>query len=184
MTYVALLRGINVGGNRTVDMRRLKAAFEGAGMAEVRTYINSGNVIFSALEAAGEAAADREALTGRLGACIVEEFGFEVDLILRTAAEVATIAAAIPADWANDDTQRCDVFYLWPDVDRPNIVDELGARPGIDELRYVPGAVIRWVARENVTRSGVSRILGGPLIRRITIRNCNTARKLAALAAE
>ncbi len=46
MTYVALLRGINVGGNRKVEMKRLKATFERAGFADVRTYINSGNVIF------------------------------------------------------------------------------------------------------------------------------------------
>lgn len=46
MKYVALLRGVNVGGNRKLDMKELKATFERAGMIEVRTYINSGNIIF------------------------------------------------------------------------------------------------------------------------------------------
>jgi uncharacterized protein (DUF1697 family) len=47
MVYVALLRGINVGGKNKVEMKRLKAVFEAAGMESVRTYISSGNVIFS-----------------------------------------------------------------------------------------------------------------------------------------
>ncbi len=193
MKYVALLRGVNVGGARTVEMRRLKAAFERAGMTDVRTYINSGNVIFSTDRAEASAAeaeqsefprADRESLTLALEACIVEEFGFEVDLLVFDAAEITAIADAIPPEWAMDDRQRCDVFYLWPDIDRPSVVDELGAKPGIDELRYAPGAVIRWVARENATKSGVLRIIGGPIAKQMTIRNCNTARKLAALVAE
>jgi uncharacterized protein (DUF1697 family) len=178
MKYVALLRGINVGGNNTIDMRQLKGAFEAAGMADVRTYINSGNVIFST------DGADREAVGRALEACIVEKFGFEVDVLLRSVDEMSAIAAAIPEEWSNDDQQRCDVFYLWADVDKPSILDELGAKPGIDELRYVPGAVIRWVARENSTRSGVLRALTRPVFKRITIRNCNTARKLASLVAE
>src|SRR5512135_3382152 len=122
MRYVALLRGVNVGGARTVEMRALKAAFEAAGMADVRTYINSGNVIFSTDDTA---AADRDSLTRLIETSIAERFGFPVDALVFRADEIAAITAAIPEEWANDDRQRCDVFYLWPDVDRPSIVDEL-----------------------------------------------------------
>ncbi len=47
MVYVALLRGINVGGHSAIDMKDLKAVFEATGMTSVRTYINSGNVVFA-----------------------------------------------------------------------------------------------------------------------------------------
>ena len=68
-TYVALLRGINVGGNRTVEMKRLKAALECIGLDDVRTYINSGNVIFESDEV------DRPRLAGVLEDAIAADFG-------------------------------------------------------------------------------------------------------------
>jgi uncharacterized protein (DUF1697 family) len=175
MVFAALLRGVNVGGSNIVSMAQLKAVFEEAGLDSVRTYINSGNVIFST------DAPDRQALTQRLERGIAERFGLQVGVLLRDTAEMADIVGAIPGDWANDDTQKCDVLFLWPEIDRPAIVAELGARPGVDEVRYVAGAVIRRVSRADAGRSGLLKLFGSPLYRQMTIRNCNTARKLLEL---
>lgn len=175
MVYVALLRGVNVGGNNIVGMGELKAVFDAVGMTSVRTYINSGNVIFSSEER------DRDGLTRTLEIAIAAHFGFDVGVLVRNAEEIAMIARAIPAAWGNDEAQRCDVLFLWPDVDRASIVEEMFAKPDVDELRYVAGAVIWRRDRADATRSGILKLIGTPLYRRMTIRNSNTARKLPAL---
>ena len=90
MTYVALLRGINVGGNRKVDMKRLKVTFESCGFADVRTYINSGNVVFCS------DSTDPRALVETLEAAIESEFGFPVKVLLRDAESIRAIVEALP----------------------------------------------------------------------------------------
>lgn len=175
MTYVALLRGVNVGGANKVDMRELKAAFESAGMSDVRTYINSGNVIF------GSDLEDRSNLTARLEAGIRERSGFDVGVHLRSVDQMHELVAAIPATWTNDAAMKCDVLFLGEDVDRPQILKDLPISPEIEDTFYVPGAVVRRVDRANATKSRLPRIVGTPLYKRITIRNCNTVRKLLAL---
>jgi uncharacterized protein (DUF1697 family) len=178
MRYVALLRAVNVGGTGMVSMADLKAAFEAAGMVRVRTYINSGNIIFSS------DALDREQLTDSLQAAIREAVGLDIDLQVRDEDELAAVVAAIPPDWTNDDTMRCDVVFLQPDVDRPGILEDLGPRPGVEDALYMTGAVVWRVDRENATRSRLTKIVGTKLYKRVTVRNCNTTRKLLQLMRE
>lgn len=175
MTYVALLRGINVGGKCKAEMKRLKAAFERCGLAHVRTYINSGNVVFAS------PAANAEGLVPILERAIEEEFGFSVMVLVRVGANVVAIAEGLPGDWANDDAFKCDVMYLAPSVDSPAILESLAIKPAFDEVIYVPGAVLWRVARGSVNKGGMLKIVGTPLYKQMTVRNCNTARKLAEL---
>jgi uncharacterized protein (DUF1697 family) len=83
-TYVALLRGINVGGRRKVAMSDLRTSFEALGHTGVRTYIQSGNVVFGAK--AGAPARVRSAIEQRLE----HDFGFDIAVLLRTASELAS----------------------------------------------------------------------------------------------
>ena len=175
MRYVALLRGVNVGGSNTVSMADLKAAFETAGMSAVRTYINSGNVIFST------GRVDRSQLTQSLRAAVRERGGLDIDLQLRDADELSTIVDAIPPGWTSDKSMKCDVVFLQPDVDRAGVLDDLGPRPGIEDALYLPGAVVWRVDRENATRSRLTKMMGTPLYSRVTVRNCNTVRRLLEL---
>lgn len=177
-TYVALLRGVNVGGNRKVEMRRLKAVFEDAGMERVSTYINSGNVLFlSNLD-------NLDALTRLLADAIEAAFGFAVHLLVIRGEDLLGIARALPEDWANDEAFKCDVLFLWPTVDRPDILAELPLKPGVGETLYVPGAVLWRVPRPLVNRSGITKIVGTQLYAQMTVRNCNTVRRLAELVAD
>jgi uncharacterized protein (DUF1697 family) len=178
MRYVALLRGVNVGGANMVSMADLKAAFEAAGMDRVRSYINSGNIIF------GSGAPDREGLTATLQAAVRTVGGLDIDLQLRSEDELAVVVEAIPAGWVSDGAMRCDVVFLQPDVDRRSLLEELGPRPGIEDGLYVPGAIVWRVDRENATRSRLTKMMGTKLYKRVTVRNCNTARKLLQLMRE
>ena len=175
MVYVALLRGINVGGKNKVDMKQLKAAFEDAGMTSVRTYINSGNVIFSS------SSRSRARLTDLLEDEIARTFGFRVDVLVRDLKSMRAIGKALPQTWVNDATMKCDVMFLWGDVARASVVKELPIKPEIEDVKYVAGALIWRVDRKSVTRSGQMKLVRTPLYKRMTIRNCNTTRKLLEL---
>jgi uncharacterized protein (DUF1697 family) len=170
---VGLLRGINVGGKNRVEMPRLKGVFERLGMGSVRTYINTGNVLFTAESG--------DHLTSHLATAIADEFGFEIPLLVVSAPRFVTVAEAIPPDWRNDSSMKCDVMFLWEQVDDAGIVDRLGPKDGIDHVLYVPGAVIWRVDRRNINQTTMLRIVGTDLYKAITIRNCNTVRKLADL---
>jgi uncharacterized protein (DUF1697 family) len=172
MIYVALLRGINVGGNNKVSMPQLKAAFEQAGLTDVKTYINSGNIIFR------DSSHSSTQLIDLLEKVILDEFGFAVSVLIRDLNEMKTIVEALPELWRNDMTMKCDVMFLWKDVDNKDILDQLVIKPGIDNVRYVPGAVLFAVDRQDATKSGLMKLIGTPLYKRMTLRNSNTTRKL------
>ena len=177
MIYLALLRGINVGGKNKVEMSRLRATFEGVGLTHVRSYINSGNVIF------GDDRRSAAKLTSLLEDAIATEFGFQVKVLLRDFDALSATAKAIPASWKDDSTMRCYVMFLWEDVDEPAVMDDLTVKEGIDDVMYEPGAIIWRVDRDVLTRSGMMKVTGSELYQSMTIRSCNTVRRLAELMA-
>lgn len=178
MIYVALLRGINVGGKNKVDMKQLKIAFEACGMTKVKTYINSGNVLF---ENAGHSIAE---LTYILEKTIVDSFGFGVKVLLRTQAQIEKVCTLLPLHWKNDASQKTDVMFLWEEVNDRSIVSKLPTKQDFDEIIYHPGVLLWHVDRVNLTKSGMLKLVGTPLYKQMTIRNCNTVRKLRSLMAE
>jgi len=175
MRYVALLRGINVGGNNIVSMSELKSVFETVGMSDVRTYINSGNVVFASRST------DQVKLTDGLQSAIAERFGFPVPVLVLNIDKLRSILSAVPDEWVNDKNMRCDVMFLWPDVDNAHVLDGLKIRPELEDVVYTPGAIVWRIDRVNATKSGLVKIIGTPLYRQLTGRNCSTARKLLQL---
>lgn len=167
---LALLRGINVGGNNKIDMARLRTVFTELGCERVRTYINTGNVLY-----AGSPGRDH------IEAAITTTFGLRIPVLVRDRPAIGSICDELPAEWVNDQAMKCDVMFLWDDIDDPSVLDRLPVREDIDEVRYVPGAVIWKVDRDVLTRSGMTKLVGTALYRSMTVRNCNTVRKLAAL---
>jgi len=176
MTYVAFLRGVNVGGNSIVSMAAIKEALIALGLTEVRTYINSGNVIFST------AASDAHKLATRIEKALEQHTGMAIKVLVMDHKALKKLVEAIPPDWVDDKTMRTYVLLLWKELDVPGILDRLPARPEVDELRYFPGAVVWRVDRENVARSHMNKIVGTPIYKKITIRSANTVRKLNELS--
>lgn len=175
MIYVALLRGINVGGNNIVDMKQLKAAFEAAEMTAVATYINSGNVVFASRMR------NHDRIAARLEQAIADAFGLNIRVLVRDLDTMRKVGAALPDDWVNDKVMRCDVMFLWQEVAAPKVLDELTIKPGIDDVTYAAGAILWRVDRDKVTRSGLAKLVSTPLYKQMTIRNSNTTRKLLEL---
>lgn len=175
MIYVALLRGINVGGNNKVEMKRLQEVLVQSGIQSVKTYINSGNVIFK------DEKRSPDELANLLESVIEKEFGFSVKVLLRDIENIRNLVKTLPPEWKNDTSMKCDVMFLWDSFDNKEILNSLSVKPEIDDVIYVPGAILWRVDRVNVTRSGMMKLVGTDIYKHMTIRNCNTARKLLDL---
>jgi uncharacterized protein (DUF1697 family) len=94
--HIALLRGINVGGNKKVSMAKLKELFQNLGFHNVSTYINSGNVMFESDEKS-----DKK-LVSIIESGLIKHFGFEIPIVVRSVDEIRMIAKAIPESWQNN----------------------------------------------------------------------------------
>lgn len=175
MVYVALLRGINVGGKNKVDMKMLKQTFETTGMTDVITYINTGNIIFSHHNLS------KEELVRVLEEAIYKDFELNIKVVIRSIDEIRQIMDAVPDTWQNDKYMKSDVLFLWEDIDDKSVLENLVIKPDIDTVKYVPGAVLWSVDKQHVTKSGMTRIVGTKLYKQMTVRNVNTARKIYEL---
>jgi uncharacterized protein (DUF1697 family) len=173
-TYVALLRGVNVGGGSRVEMPRLRAICAALDFADVATYINSGNVIFRDTRSPGK-------LVSLLEAGIAEEFGLSVPVLIRDLPAIQGLCGAIPAGWTNDSEQKTDVLFLQDEVDRPDVLDAIAVDPERENVLRLPGALVWNVARANAGRSNALKLMGSDLYRKLTIRNVNTVRRLREL---
>jgi uncharacterized protein (DUF1697 family) len=175
--YVAMLRGVNVGNGARVPMKDLKALLEGLGLTDVVTYLNSGNALFGSPLGAPD-------LTRLIEDALARAFGQTVPTLVKSAAEIVSIAEAIPGDWGSDEGEQTYVAYLFADVDREDLVAELPVRFEFLSIFYTPGAIVWNIKREDYNRSHITRIAGHSSYARMTTRNVNTARKLAAMCAE
>ncbi len=173
-TWVALLRGINVGGNNVIRMADLKRSFERLGCEDVRTLIASGNVVF-------RSALPRARLERRLEAALSKEYGYESRLVLRTLPELERLVAGAPKGWGMDKGRRYNVCFLRPAVDSREVLDGLEPKPELEQVTWRPG-VLFWTARfADLTRTSMVKLASKPLYQQMTVRNWNTTRKVLAL---
>jgi uncharacterized protein (DUF1697 family) len=170
--YIALFRGINVGGNKKVEMKRLKQVFESLGYTNISTYLNSGNVLF-------ESQKKKSIIYKKIDEYLKKEFRFDIPTLIKTKQEMEIIAETIPKEWQNDSTQKTDVGYLFDEIDSEKIIEELPIKKEYIDIRYIKGAIFWNVARKNYHKSRINKIISHRLYQQMTIRNVNTARFLA-----
>lgn len=173
--YLALLRGINVGGNKKVEMKKLKTAFEEAGLTNVRTYINSGNVLFES----GEKNIDKLSLL--LKKILKKTFAFEIDLLICEQKILQKLVKIIPVEWVNDSEQKTDVLFLWKEFDNKKSLKLLEPVSEVDNLVYTPGVIVWHIKRADYNKSAMHKFIGSTLYKNMTARNVNTVRKLLQL---
>jgi uncharacterized protein (DUF1697 family) len=174
-TYVALLRGINVGGNTMVSMKELKFCFEDLGLRDVVTYINSGNIIFK------DSRQSIPALVRLIESGIKARCKMDIRVVVKTASDIAAICRKIPTDWVTDKLMRTDVMFLRDEVDKAETIAAVPANPAVDRLVHVKGALILNVSRKDYGKSKVPKMVGSSFYKNMTARNVNTTRKLLEL---
>jgi uncharacterized protein (DUF1697 family) len=174
--YVALLRGINVGGNNIIKMTALRESFEAMGFTDVATYIASGNVVLSA------SASDKVKLTKKIETTLTKTFGYESKIVLVTDEELARVVAEAPPKFGEQPTHyRYDVLFVKAPMTTREALAQVTTKPGVDEAYAGKHALYfrRLIAR--ATQSHLSKIVQRPVYKSLTIRNWNTTIKLLAL---
>jgi uncharacterized protein (DUF1697 family) len=172
--YVALLRGINVGRARQLDMPKLREALTARGYGEVRTHLRSGNIVL-------DSNLGEKKLAGKLTAAIEEDFGMEVPVVLRSGKELAAVVARDPLGELVTDPSRSSVTFL-PEPPDPDLV---AALPPAEKGEYrVHGRELYLWLPDGMARSPMATWKWGRLLGvEGTNRNWNTVTKLAELAA-
>ncbi|HEX5533250.1 MAG TPA: DUF1697 domain-containing protein [Actinomycetales bacterium] len=183
-TYVALLRGINVGGNNRVAMPELRGVVESLGYGDVVTYINSGNVVF---DAADEQDMDDATHARVIEAAVRKELGVTCAVLVRSASELAEVIDANPFGHEKDPKKLHAVFLPapWGDatyVDVQTARDRAAEKGSRDEVELVGRVAYLW------TPDGFGRSVLAPLLARSatkdgTARNWATVTKLLELSA-
>lgn len=176
-TYIALLRGINVSGQKLIKMTDLKAMLEDFGCTEVATYIQSGNVVFQ------HAAADIDALRSQIEALLLSKLGYAVPTLLRTHADLAAIVAANPYDESLPDFgMRMYVCFL-ENAPSTAAIDSIAPYTNADEQLQVRGREAyayyqSGLGKAKLTNAIIERKLG-----MATMRNWNTVTTLLEMSA-
>jgi uncharacterized protein (DUF1697 family) len=172
--YVALLRGINVGGKNVIKMSELLAAFEAMGLMCVRTFIQSGNVVFCAPEPEGLAERIERGLFNALNA--------ELRAVVRSHRQMKAIVSKAPQGFGGmPKIWRYDVLFLREPLTAAQAMKHVRLRDGVD-LAY-PGKGVLYFQKliSRATQSYMARLVSMPVYQEMTIRNWNTTTKLLDL---
>jgi uncharacterized protein (DUF1697 family) len=169
--YIAFLRAINV-GNHVVKMGRLRKIFESMRLGNVETFIASGNVIF-------EAAGDARSLERRIEKGLASALGYDVEVFLRSADEIAAIAAHAPFAGSLD---GCTLYIVFlKEAPDSAARKRFGALRLDDDGLHINEREVYWLCRAGrLTESPVAVPLGKAVGNGGTMRNVTTVRKLAA----
>ena len=177
--YLALLRGINVGGKNLIDMSELRGFFEGLGFEDVATYINSGNVLFRApRQALGP-------LSERIERELTKRVGRETRAVVLTEARLRGIVEDAPDQpgFGGAD-HRTDAIFLFPPLTPAKAFRVIELKQGVDRAWRGKGVVYFTRLAAKATSSRMSRIVGTPEYQDMTIRSWGTTTKLLALMDE
>jgi uncharacterized protein (DUF1697 family) len=173
--FVALLRGINVGGNNMISMSALKASFERLGFSDVSTYINSGNILFRTK------IADARKLEIKIERMLAADYTLPCKVVVRSADEIASLVKKLPKDWTGDKEWRYNVIFLRHTIDSKDVVVGVKWKPDIEKVTYVPGTLL-WCARvKDITKTAMVKLSSQKIFQDMTVRNLNTTRKLHEL---
>ena len=176
-TYVCLIRGINVGGRKIVKMERLRDSLTKLGLDGVKTYVQSGNVVFKA------PAQSEEGLCGEIRKKIQSEFGFEVSVMLRTSKEIAKTIEKNPfLKERGIDTSKLHVTFLEKVPEKANIKSLQALKIEPDGLRHLGTEIYLYYPNgfsgAKLSHNTLERLLGC----KGTSRNWNTVNELHRMA--
>jgi len=173
---VALLRGINVGGNNLISMADLRRCFGDAGLENVSTYIQSGNVLF---ESSGR---DAKALALTIESVLSERFGYTALIVLVSEEKLKAVVEGAPKDFGSDPgTYRYDVIFLRPPLRAPDVLPTVKLKPGVDEAFANDHVIYCRRLISKASQSQFPKLISHPAYKSMTIRNWNTTTKLHKL---
>ncbi len=175
MKYVALLRGINVGGHNQIKMADLKKEFEKSGYTNVITFINSGNIIF---ESDNKSA---DVIESELEATLSQAFNYQATIIICSHAQMRKVVANVPSEWKAKNDLRCYIAFIKSHIPTETVVKEVVVKEGVDSLAVGEHVLYLSTKLSGLTKSGFTKLIGKKIFQSITIRNFTTSQKVVAL---
>ncbi len=184
MRYIALLRGINVGGKNMIKMEKLRATFESLGFDNVKSYINSGNLAFDMnvqMPAQSKGRTADSELAAKIHQAIQKDFGFDISVMVRTAAEIQQVIANNPFEGQFENDKDVHVFFLHEELS-----DNQQALLSAQETETENYAVLGRHVLSNLKISILDSAVGKGFIDKklkipATGRNWRTVRKIAEM---
>ncbi len=181
-SHLALLRGINVGGNNLIRMTDLKTAFEDMGCRNVATYIQSGNVVF---DPPVKGSTTPVAARARIEAGLSERFGYQAKVLILTRSALQAAVEGAPQGFGDDpELHRHDVIFPIVPLTAPallRVILELGLKPEVDTVHAGRNAVYFRRLTARAAQSRLTKLIGLPAYQSVTIRNWNTTTRLLKL---
>lgn len=176
--YVAFLQGINVGGKNKVPMAELKKEFEKWGFTEVKTYLNSGNVIFLSVKD------DLGYLKEQIEVKLEASFGFEIPVLVITKARLEDILNHAPDWWGTDNKEIYDnlIFILAP-ATFSKVYDEIGEpKKELEKIENYDNVIFWSFNRKEYRKTNWwQKTASIDISNRLTIRTANTIKKIVKM---
>lgn len=174
--YVALLRGVNVGGKNLIKMTDLAACFEEQGFGDVKTYIQSGNILFTSR------LSDSLKVARNIEKALAAKFNYQGRVSVLSRAELKKIVQSAPRGFGSSPTRfRYDVLFLMDSLSASEILKILPTKPGVDQVFAGPGALYFSRLISKASQSRLSKVVSMPVYQSMTIRNWNTTSTLLSM---
>ena len=176
--YIALLRGINISGKNKISMSELKTGLAELGFAEIATYLNSGNVIFSS------ATDDKNILSDKIKSMIKERFELEIPVFIILQEELEELLKNAPDWWGEDKKEIYDnIIFMMSPLSYEKLYDEIGSPKAEYEKVHPYKNVVFWsFSRKDYQKTNWwSKTASAKVREKITIRTANTIRKIVGM---
>ena len=176
--YVALLRGINISGKNKIPMAELKKEFERLGFIEVKTHMNTGNVVFSSGEE------DIENITEQIGTTIKKQFGFDIPVFVISKEKLEDILHNAPEWWGNDNKEIYDnLIFIMPPVTFSDVYNEIGEpKEEFEKIMDYKETIFWSFSRKDYQKTNWwSKTASANISTKLTIRTANTVRKIVSM---
>jgi uncharacterized protein (DUF1697 family) len=177
LTYIALLRGINVGGNNIIKMADLRDCLKSEGFENVQTYIQSGNVVLQADED------NRDALLNQIQEALRSTFDYHNPVVLLRFNELERVITEAPSGYGDDqENYKYDVLFLKQPLTAPEAIGEIPVRDNVDLAWEGPGVIYFRRSADHLTKSMLNKLPSKPVYQQMTIRNWRTTNKMYEIA--
>jgi uncharacterized protein (DUF1697 family) len=173
--FVALLRGVNVGGNNMISMKSLKESFTTMGFKQVTTYINSGNIVFKSKDD------DARRLEIKIEKMLSRDYQLESKVVVRSLPEMEKLVKSLPQSSDAASSWRHNVIFLRHTIDSEKILADLPTKSDIEEIVYRQGTVLWSAQATKLNQTNMAKLSSRKIFRDMTVRNLNTTKKLYEL---
>lgn len=177
--FLALLRGINVGGKNVIAKDDLRKCFEDLELTNVRTYIQSGNVLFLSANTKGKE------LTALIERGLSKRFSYDAQAIVLSHRKYRSALQAAPDTWGKDDARKHNALFTLNGITPKKVMAQLSPpKTDIETITSGPGVIFWSVSKKHLTKTTFMKLAKEPVYQQMTIRNHNTAFKLLELFEE